>query len=107
MSPGSSSHSWVGSNCTSCFSSTSRWHAFGASGSSLIAQCRWPRPCSRNTSYWSTCAPMPPQVGHVGIPFVHVLHQQGPVAVGGAREVGLAQRAGVDVPALALVVVHD
>jgi hypothetical protein len=47
------------------------------------------------------------QAGDIGVPFVHVLHQQCPVAVRRAGEVGLAQRAGVDVPAVALFVVHD
>ncbi len=47
------------------------------------------------------------QAGNVRIPLVHILHQQGPVAVRGLGEIGFAERAGVDVPAVALFVVHD
>ena len=62
MSPGSSTQSWVGWNSRSSLSSTSGRKPSG--GFALASTCQWRRPCacSRNTSYWSMCAPTEPPV---------------------------------------------
>jgi hypothetical protein len=47
------------------------------------------------------------QASYVGIPLVDILHQQRPVAGGRLCEVRFAQRADMDVPAIALLVIRD
>ena len=51
-----------GVNSRSSLSSTSLRNRSGGSGRASICQRRWPCACSRNTSYWSTCAPTEPPV---------------------------------------------
>ena len=65
MSPGPSTQSWVTVNSRSSLSSTSSRKPSGGATPfkarpASICQRRWPCACSRNTSYWSTCAPTEP-----------------------------------------------
>ena len=117
------------SSLSSTSSRKSQRRAFGADASTC--QRRWPCACSRNTSYWSTCAPTEPpgaakrhhhvvdaparqeverrqQRGDVGVPLVDVLHQQGPVVVAaGVGNIAFGERAVAQQPAVVLAVVRD
>lgn len=47
------------------------------------------------------------QGAHIGVPLVHVLHQQSPVVIGQAGEVGFLERAGAHIPVIGGAVVAD